>query len=58
MAGLRAGCLPLALEVGRYTGPVVIECGDCVIVGRWRISITSAPHIVFTFRYSYGFMFV
>ena len=41
MAGLQAGCLALAVEVGGTLGhPVVIGCVDCVIVGRWRISIT------------------
>ena len=37
MAGLRVGCLPLAVEVGRYTGtPYMRGYVGCAIVWRWR----------------------
>ena len=40
--GLQADCLPLAVEVGRYTleCPTDKGCEGGVIVGKWRIRVT------------------
>ena len=41
MMGLQAGCLPLAVEVGRYTGvPTDEGCAGCGLVGKWRSRLT------------------
>ena len=44
VAGLRLGCVPVAVEVGRYTGtPTKRESIGCMAQGRWRIRIIL-PH--------------
>ena len=61
--GLRTGCLPMAVEVGRYTGTSfssrvcrLCNYGEVEDQHHFLGATTGSPYIVFILHLSYGFM--